>query len=63
METFIKIFRSNNVPRDGYYYPRAYEVIYQLLNTDTEQCPHPDIYVMQTNGYRCLCTLCGKNTN
>ncbi len=31
MEKFLKIFRENNIPRDGFYYPKAYNVVNEKL--------------------------------
>jgi hypothetical protein len=28
-----------------------------------KKCEHPKESVINTNGYRCLCLECGKNTN
>lgn len=32
MHTFIRLCRSNHIPRDTYYYPRAYDVIHYWLD-------------------------------
>lgn len=31
MKTFLKIVRESKVPRDGFYYPRAYDVVNEKL--------------------------------
>lgn len=31
MKTFIRLCATLNVPKDGYYYPRAYEIVNELL--------------------------------
>lgn len=31
MKTFLKIVRDSKVPKDGFYYPRAYDIVNQKL--------------------------------
>lgn len=35
MNTFLRLCRSNNIPKDGYYYPKAYEIIHYWLDHST----------------------------